>query len=321
MTARQLDGRLDSLLTTMADGFSTSPRSPVLRSPAEYGLAYEDVEFPAEDGTPLRGWFVPSPGADSVVIVNHPRWFSRSGLPAQFEPWRSITAATGNDIEVDLVPDIAALHAAGHHVLAYDLRNFGRSGTADGGLTSGGIRESRDVVGSLDYVRSRSDLRDATIALFSRCLGANATLFAMRRRPAEFDRVRCLVACQPLSPRMVLEQGLRRAGVDVRHLAELDRRIAARTGYRLDDMSPVDAARAVRVPTLVYQVRDDVMTRPSDVQAIFDAMPVRAKELFWIRGTTRRFDGYRYFQREPGRILDWLARRFAVGFEPKATGE
>ncbi|SEO83304.1 hypothetical protein [Amycolatopsis saalfeldensis] len=30
-----------------------------------------------------------------VVIVNHPRLFSRSGLPSQLEPWRSMNAGTG----------------------------------------------------------------------------------------------------------------------------------------------------------------------------------------------------------------------------------
>ncbi|MCO5996017.1 alpha/beta hydrolase family protein [Actinoallomurus rhizosphaericola] len=305
------DERLDALFTRMAAGFSTSQRSPVLGSPAEHGLRFEDVTFPSEDGTPLEGWFVPAEGSDTVVIVNHPRWFSRSGLPSHREPWRSMFADTGNDIEVDLVPDIALLHAAGHHVLAYDLRNFGRSGAADGGLTTGGIFESSDVIGSLRYVRSRPELRDARIALFSRCLGANATLFAMERAPREFEDVRCLVACQPLSARAVLERGLERQGVPVEWIDELDRRIRLRTGFAIDAMSPANAARSVRTPTLVYQVHDDPRTRPDDVQAIFDALPDREdlpKELFWIYGTTRRWDGYLHFQRDPDRILDWIAR-------------
>lgn len=311
VVANQLDEELDVLLTAIADNFSTSPRSPVWHTPAEHGLDFDDVTFPSEDGIPLEGWFIPAVGADTVVIVNHPRFFSRSGLPSHLEPWRSMNAGTGNDFEVNLVPDIAILHDAGYHVLAYDLRNFGLSGAANGGLTTSGRFESRDVIGSLHYIRSRPGLRDAKIALFSRCLGADATMFAMQRAPQEFADVRCLVACQPLSPRMVVERGLERRGIPAQAIDELDRRIRLRTSFSLDDMSPVHAARSVRMPALLYQVRDDLMTRPDDVKAIFDAIPGEdgaTKELFWIDGTTRRWDGYLHFQRHPARILDWIAR-------------
>ncbi|MFD7918707.1 alpha/beta hydrolase family protein [Streptomyces sp. NPDC059740] len=298
------------MLEAIADRFSTSPRSPVLHSPAEHGLDFEEVTFPSEDGIPLEGWFVPAPGSDRVVIVNHPRFFSRSGLPSHLEPWRSVNGETGNDVEVDLVPDIALLHAAGYHVLAYDLRNFGLSGGANGGVTTSGRFESRDVVGSLRYARSRPDLRGARIALFSRCLGANATLFAMQRAPQEFMDVCCLVACQPLSPRAVLERTLERRRIPAERMEELDRLIRLRTGFGLDEMSPVEtgAAGSVRVPTLVYQVHDDLMTRPADVQSMFDGIPSDVpKELFWIHGTTRRWDGYLHFQKDPDRVLEWLA--------------
>jgi hypothetical protein len=76
-------------------------------------------------------------------------------------------------------------------------------------------------------------------------------------------------------------------------------------------MSPVNAARSVRMPALIYQVRDDLMTRPSDVQAIFDAIPGQdglTKDLSWILGTTRRWDGYLHFQRDPSHVLGWLAQ-------------
>lgn len=297
------------MLDTIADDFSVSARSPVLHTPAEHGLRFENVTFPSEDGTPLEGWFVPAAHADTIVVVNHPRFFSRSGLPAHLEPWRSTFAPTGNDVEVDLVPDIAILHDAGYHVLAYDLRNCGRSGAADGGVTTGGVFESRDVIGSLGHVRSRRDLRHVKIVLFSRCLGANATFFAMRRAPQAFADVRALVACQPLSPRMVLERRFERGGIPLDLMDELDSRIRQRTGFSLDDMSPVAAARSACVPTLVYQVHDDLMTRPCDVQAVFDAVPERddlPKELFWIHGTTRRWDGYLHFQHDPAHVLGWL---------------
>ncbi|GAA4668791.1 MULTISPECIES: alpha/beta hydrolase family protein [Amycolatopsis] len=299
--------RIEQTLRHMADGFARSIRSPILHTPAEYGLAYEDVTFPALDGVPLEGWFIPAPGADRVVIVNHPRWFSRAGLPSHLEPWRSIGAPAGNDFEVDFLPDYRLLHDAGYHVLTYDLRNFGHSGAANGGVTSGGRFEARDVVGSLRYVRGRPELRGLPVGLFSRCLGCNATLFAMSWYPEEFGDVRCLVGCQPLSVRFVLERGLERAGVPAGRIDDLEELIRRHTSFRLDDMSPLGAAGDVTVPAFLYQVRDDAMTRPEDVQSVYDAIPAE-KDLYWIEGTTRRWDGYTYFQRDPGRVLGWLDR-------------
>lgn len=51
------------------------------------------------------------------------------------------------------------------------------------------------------------------------------------------------------------------------------------------------------IPTFLYQVRDDLYTRPDDIQAMFDNIPIANKKLHWIEGTTRRWDGYTYFLR------------------------
>lgn len=52
-----------------------------------------------------------------------------------------------------------------------------------------------------------------TIGLFSRCLGCNATMFAVTRRPGVFDGVRCMVSPQPLSSGVALGRALERFGV------------------------------------------------------------------------------------------------------------
>src|SRR5246500_1657621 len=145
--------QLDETLQRFANGFSWVRRAPVLHSPSEHGLEYEDVTFPARDGVPLEGWFIAAPGSSKLIVANHPMGFSRSGMPADVQPWHADWAPSGNGFEVDLVPDYKILHDAGYNVLAYDLRNHGLSGAANGGVVSGGIFESRDVLGSLRYVR------------------------------------------------------------------------------------------------------------------------------------------------------------------------
>jgi pimeloyl-ACP methyl ester carboxylesterase len=303
---------MEQILEEMARGFRPpAPRSAITHTPDEAGLDYENVFFPSMDGVPLEGWFIPAPGSRRIVIANHPMWFSRSGMPSHREPWRSRWAPSGNDIEVDFIPDYRILHDAGYHVLAYDLRNFGHSGSANGGVNSG-VYAARDVLGSLRYVRGRADLRGMAVGLFSRCLGANATFSAMAADPAAFRGVGCLVAPQPLSMRVTLERALERAGlVAADHIDDLGERIRRYTGLRLADQSPVGPAASTSVPTFLYQVRDDVLTRPDDVRAVYDAIPIEDKELFWIEGTTRRWDGYLYFAKDPSRMLDWFDHHLA----------
>lgn len=300
----------DQALDRFADAFCFPARSPVAHHPGEQGLDHEDVTFPSRDGVPLEGWLIPAPGSERMVIANHPMGFTRSGLPAHLEPWRSVWESSGNAFEVDLVPDYRILHDAGYTVLAYDLRNHGLSGSANGGVASSGIFEARDVAGSLAYVRSRPDLRHMSIGLFSRCLGASSTFAAAVRSPGALDGVRCLVAAQPVTASVILARRLGLVGLGDR-LDDLDRRIVLRTGIDLEQRSPRQWARGVQVPTLLYQVRDDCLTEPDDVQAMFDNLPVHDKQLRWIDDTASRFDGYLELQRRPEPVLDWFAAHLA----------
>jgi uncharacterized protein len=295
------------LLDQFADGFSRLRRSPVLHSPSEEGLDYEDVTFSSRDGVPLEGWFIPAAGSGKLIIANHPMGFTRSGMPAHLEPWHSEWAASGNGFEVNFIPDYKILHDAGYHVLAYDLRNHGLSGAANGGITTSGIFEARDVVGSLSYARSRPDTREVAVGLFSRCMGASSTFAAMTQFPAAFDGVRCLVAPQPVTAATIVECRLAVMGFS-EHIGDLEQRILVRTGIGFAPRNPREWARNVRIPTFLYQVRDDVLTHPSDVQTMFDNIPATEKKLQWIDGTTARWDGYLEFQRRPQPMLDWFAK-------------
>lgn len=133
-----------------------------------------------------------------------------------------------------------------------------------------------------------------------------STFFAMTRHPTAFDGVRCLVSPQPVTPGIIVERRLTTMGLGDR-IAQFDDYVRLRTSVGLDLCVPQEWARNVSVPTFLYQVRNDVLTHPSDIQAIFDNVPVAPKKLQWIEGTTARFDGYLEFQRRPEPMLDWFA--------------
>jgi uncharacterized protein len=129
-------------------------------------------------------------------------------------------------------------------------------------------------------------------------------------KPSSFSR-RVVVSPQPLSSGVALERALERFGIPKGYMEELNHRVRLQTSFTIDQFSPVPWAKNITVPTFLYQVRDDLYTRPDDVQSMYDNIPVADKKLYWIEGTTRRWDGYTYFQREPAQMLEWFARFMA----------
>lgn len=297
---------LDNALNAVTRGLAYNARSPVARNPADAGLEWEDIFFPSSDGTALEGWFIPCGGSDKLIICAHAFGFNKAGFPSHIEPWKSAWGP-GNDYEISFIPDYRMLHDHGYNVLAYDFRNHGHSAAANGGLTSNNRFELRDVVGSLAYARDRPDLARMTIGLFSRCMGANATFRALSAEPEAFAGVRCLVAPLLLSARVALERMLEGAGL-ANHADEADRRLKEIIGVSVSAEGPEAWAPSVTLPTLTYGVRDDAVTRASDLEAIFEAIATEEKSMFWIDDTTSRWDGYAWFQRHPDRILAWFEK-------------
>ncbi|EUA06525.1 hypothetical protein I546_5467 [Mycobacterium kansasii 732] len=117
--------------------------------------------------------------------------------------------------------------------------------------------------------------------------------------PAESDRL------QPVSGRYIVEEFVKSIGMADGY-RKFDDAVHQRTGFHLAEQSPLEHVRAVAVPTLVAQVHDDTMTRPQDVQDIYDAIPVAEKRLYWIEGTERRFDGYNFFGVHPEVPIEWF---------------
>src|SRR5918997_1691678 len=123
--------------------FRNGPRPPGLRRPDDSGMDFEEVPFPASDGVPLEGWYIPA-DSNRLLIVNHPMTCNRYGYPGHLSPWNVMFGG----FEVNFLPELRHLHDAGYNILTYDLRNHGHSGAGNGGVARLGLFESRDVGGS-----------------------------------------------------------------------------------------------------------------------------------------------------------------------------
>jgi fermentation-respiration switch protein FrsA (DUF1100 family) len=134
------------------------PRKRLRRTPAEFGAAYEDIQFPSRDGLPLSGWYVPARPVEGrstgVVILCH-------GMSANRE---------------EVLNWAAALYERGLALIMFDFRALGRSG---GDRCTFGSEEPNDLLGAVDYVRSRPELADCPIGVFGFSMGgATAILVA-----------------------------------------------------------------------------------------------------------------------------------------------
>ena len=189
-----------AMLETLAQGLSTPPRLPLLRTPADHGLKFEDVSFTTADGVQVSAWFMPG-ASNRVILSNHFSPGNKYGFAGHMD---GLGFAGG--FEVNFIPRYKALVDAGYSVLTYDLRGHGGSADGKGGISGVGFFEWQEVLAALDYVRRRDDTRDAEISLFTMCMGANATINAMSRRPDAFEGVRSMIAIAPLKGRTTIER-------------------------------------------------------------------------------------------------------------------
>lgn len=60
--------KLDPLTEQYAGLFKKGLRTPVMRKPSDYGMAFEEVWFPSMDGAPLEAWFIPAAAGHGVKV-------------------------------------------------------------------------------------------------------------------------------------------------------------------------------------------------------------------------------------------------------------
>lgn len=151
----------------LADVLTRSRRRRVQGTPADLGLHYEEVQFRAQDGVVLRGWFITSPGARATIVFVHDGDGTRSQAGS------------------DLLPLQRDYVRRGYHVFAFDMRGRGESGGRRDHL---GSLERFDLLAAIAYARGRSDTRPLLLHGFG--LGAALAIQSV----AEGEGVQAIIA-------------------------------------------------------------------------------------------------------------------------------
>ena len=281
-------------------------RQPVPKNPGDYGLNFENIEFKTSDEVNIKGWLIPG-SANKIIIMTHVAGLTKYGSTVSYKNLTKLY-----DKEIEFLKTAEHLYKAGYSVLMFDFRNHGESGSdPNKRIANIGLKEYRDVLAALDYISGRDDLKNTDVGFVSFCMGANSVIIAMSKNPEKFNKVKCLFAVQPISMEVFMRTYIGKfitpAGAKL--IMPMVKKWVVWLGtYPLNQMSPLEYASDIKVPTMYVQARNDPWTELSDIQEFYNNTPDNPKEFFWIEETRHRFDSYVYFQNKPEKMLEWLQK-------------
>jgi pimeloyl-ACP methyl ester carboxylesterase len=259
------------------------PRFKTDDGPKRYGLDYEEVSFQTSDGLILRGWFIPAASA-SLETTGQGKMAGNT----------CATILVGHGYPFDkanILRHALFLHPR-FNLLLFDFRYFGES---DGGYTTAGLLETRDVQAAVEYVKGRKDVNPEKIGAMGFSMSAAA--FILTRHPD----IRAIVADSPYAS---LEGVLARQffflpGPTKWPLVELTKFYARLfLGVRVSDAVPAEVVRELTSPLLLIHGDADSQIPMEHSQAIFANANPDTTELWVVPGADHGFahglESYRY---------------------------
>lgn len=281
-------------------------RQPVPKNPRDYGMNFEPLEFTTSDGVTIKGWLIPG-SVNKLILMTHVGGLTKYGSTIRYKNVSKLYHK-----EIQFLRTAEHLHKKGYWVLMFDFRNHGESGSdPNRGIAGVGLKEYKDVVAAMEYVKSRDELKNMNAGFVSFCMGANSTIIAMSKEPGAFSNVKCLFAVQPISMEVFIRTYAQKlfTPVGARLLLPMVKKFVVwRGAYPMGKMSPKDYVKDIKVPTMYVQARNDPWTELSDIQGFYEGTPDNPKEFFWIEDTSHRFESYSYFEDRPEKMLEWIGK-------------
>ncbi|EFH89743.1 alpha/beta hydrolase [Ktedonobacter racemifer] len=214
-------------------------------SPFEVNLPAEEVTFPPLYGDyEVSGWFVPSPGATTTILIC-PGYRGRRS---------------------DLLGTCVNLWRAGHNILAFEYYGHGE---VVGKPVTLGYREINDFLGAVAYAKQR--VPETRLGAVGYSMGAAVALMAAARAP----EIEAVVADSPFAThRSPIDYAVRRT----LHLPFFlfdwmtDMILWWRAGYHFNQVEPLrDIGRIAPRPVLIIHGLKDSIVNPNDAPLLYKA--------------------------------------------------
>lgn len=214
----------------------------------------DDIEFKAEDGTPLRGWWYPGRGSNSngaTVVMAH----GFSGT---------------KELYLDDYADYFA--EDGLNVLVYDNRNTGESG-GEPRQEIDPILQVRDYRDAITWVGQRQDCDENRIGVWGSSYSGGHVLVV----GALDRRVRCVVSQVPIM----------HGGVNTSRLVRSDLLVEMRKAFDADRVARLNGEPPAMLPVIGETDADPCVLPTADTREFFQNLPPE-RTVHWKNEVTLR---------------------------------
>jgi alpha-beta hydrolase superfamily lysophospholipase len=210
-------------------------RHPPVWTPDALDLPYESLDVPTADGLQLPGWFIPAgtARAPGVVLVHG---------------WESARDRT--------LPHAQVLHAAGFHVLTFDVRGHGANAPEALPISVGEF--ATDARAGVAAMAARPEV--SRVAILGHSMGAAGALVATAADP---DVAAVIAVATPADPYRLTRQTFRLARLPIPDpiawpLAWLTTRVYLRPrGHTIASVNATRAIREIAVPVMLVHGDQD----------------------------------------------------------------
>jgi uncharacterized protein len=225
--------------------------------PDRFGVPYENVSFPAADGHPLAGWFVPSPSGQAKTLLVCHGWGDNKG-------------------EI-LERTLFLNRAEGFNLLYLDFRGHGESAPS---LVTMGKLELLDLAGAVAYLKKSRPRSAARLGIFGQSMGAAVAAMSLRVHP----EIRAAVLESPFAGYRQVSGRWAWRHARVPAFPTIDFMmlwLRLRSGHRdIDAYSPELRVDGCRTPALLIAGELDTLMPPADVRRVYDR--AAGPKEFWI---------------------------------------
>ena len=237
---------------------------PLVRTPADLGLPFEEVELDSASGFKLRGWFIPPPewsDGRAAVFVHGARATRYQGLEGVLH-WRR----------------------RGYGLLTMDLSGHG---TSEGFYVTYTVNERLDVTSMMEWARQHPAVDPDRVVLFGTSNGASAAIFSASEDP----RLPALALDAPFSD---LWSTAAETGVPQALLYLLAPAVRIRAGIVFDEVRPIEVVDRIQAPVLFIHGDTDRQVLPYHSQSMAQVRREAGlpTEMWSIPGGRHGFDDY-----------------------------